>query len=166
MSLIFLLKYMSQYILTSLILTALGTQDIINGIGTQILLKSMSMASCLITRTVKSFFNKKNLKSINNIKMLMTEVDIKAEMDVLKLYMEETRQDNPGIIKAWENLNSTINEIALQLEDVNKKVEKIESSYKINLWINGEPEFNSNYIELERLVNQFTRRLNLLVKLN
>jgi NADH dehydrogenase/NADH:ubiquinone oxidoreductase subunit G len=155
---------MSQYVLTSIILTALGTTDILNGIGTQILLQSMSMTAGTVTGSIKELFSKKNKKNITDIKKLLGQVDIQAEIEVLKSFMLGAKQDNPGITKAWENLNESINEIVLELEVINKKVKQVESSYQVKLWLTGTVDFTINYEKMESLIHKFNRRLDLLVK--
>ena len=137
---------------------SLGVAMVTSNIATTLIQQSISMS-------VKKIFSAKTtIKSINDIKLLMKQLDIATDLDVIRIYVENKPHDE-ALTLAWQNLNNTLYSILKQTESINKKIDRYESLYKIQKIYYGEIDFTDDYHQIEHLMNQLNRRLELLLKI-
>lgn len=153
--------------MANLLLTAIGTTGIVSGVGSQIIGQSISLTASGITASVKYFFSSKksNIKEVKDIKKVLKELDIEADIQIIKSYMDSHMVNDPVILKGWSNLNETMKEILSETENINKKIKFVEESTKIGIWWNGYPDFTQHCEEIYRLIAKFNRRFDILVKI-
>lgn len=81
------------------------------------------------------------------------------------MYVETMTKIDQYAVIAWENLNDVINKILEEIESVNKKVILLKKTSRLKLWWYGKPDFNQNYLNLERYIRLFNKRLDLMLKI-
>ena len=153
--------------MAGIILTAMGTTNVVTNVGTQLVTQSISMSVGGITSGIKYLFKPRayEIKEVNDIKRLLKKLDIVADVNVVKTYLDNLKTENLAVIKAWENLNEVMEQIFLQIKSINKKVDYVESSSRIRVWWNGYPDFNKDCEEMRDLSDLFNKRFDLLKKI-
>ena len=157
--------------MANLILAAVGVTDIAATVGatvgTQIIGQSVSMSMSGITSGIKYLFSPKkyDIKEVNDIRKLLRRLDIVADIEVVKTYLANLKTDSPAVLVAWTNLNEVMEQIYLQIEQINKKVDFVENSSRAKVWWKGYPNFKYHCEEIQELSELFNRRFDLLKKI-